>query len=74
MGMDNRIVFPLVVLVSGALVIETIHGSMPHADYNVPAPTVRVLNTAPASNVASQLMTMPADYQTVATHMMLIKG
>jgi len=72
--MDHRALFPIVVLVSGALVIEMIHGAMPHADYNVPAPVVRVLNAAPASNVAAQLMTISTGHQTSAQQLRLIQG
>jgi len=72
--MGNRAMYPIIVLLSGALIIELSHEGLPHADYNVPAPTVRVLDGAPVSNVAAHMMTVPADYQTVATQVRLIKG
>jgi uncharacterized membrane protein len=64
--MHNRGLLSVAVVVSGVLVVELIDGAQPHADYNVPAPTVRVLDVAPVSNVANPLMTMPVNYQTVA--------
>ena len=58
---------------SGALVCESLHAGLPHAEYNVPA-TIPVLDSAPQSNVA-QAVIGPTGYQTVAvTGFLAVKG
>jgi len=59
-----------VAVISGALVgAELSDVSKPHAPYNVPAPTVNLVDFTPTVNVHAQMtapISVPMDYQTLA--------
>ncbi len=64
--MNIRLVRISGLVISGALLGAEFLDGKAHADYNVPAPTVAVVNAVPVSNTAAQITTGPANYQTMA--------
>jgi len=74
--MNHWAVFSVAVVLSGAVAYESLHDGLPHGDYNVPAPTVRVLDAAPQTNVAQMTIASPTTsaYQTAAVQFIEVGG
>lgn len=74
-NMGNRAaVAGVVLVVSGALVIEAYHGGIPHGDFNVPAPTVIQGNQMQMNSTVSVATTYgPMDFQTRAQTSLILQ-